>query len=285
VIVSRPPALDPEAETWAARFETVPPPPQPAEEAPRKRSGRWKTQVMGSMVPLEVSQAREERPPVSEPDSVQVHPAPAPRAAPTHFVQPTTLIHHELYGWTPKTAPAGFDVAPLRDAVVAQLAARSLSIAVTGAPGPQRSLVAAALGVALAQAGVRVLLVEADFDQPELHQALGVSAPSGAGFSQQLRARAPNVPPQPWLVARCTPTLNVLVEGRLRSPGHFAAGALRSALEELRGPHQVVIIHAPALDKLNELQELAPVIQAAVLARPAQPPSLQFGDSALLALF
>jgi hypothetical protein len=63
--MSRPPALDPDAEIWAARFETTPPPAPPAaapavvtEEAPRKRSGRWKTQVMGSMVPLAVAAAR-----------------------------------------------------------------------------------------------------------------------------------------------------------------------------------------------------------------------------------
>ncbi|MES1185457.1 MAG: hypothetical protein ABUL60_16715 [Myxococcales bacterium] len=282
MIVSRPPALDPEAETWAARFETVPPPAPPAEEPPRKRSGRWKTQVMGSMVPLEVSQAREERPPLSEPDSFQPQAAPAPRAAPA--VEAVTLVHHEVHGWGPKPVPAGLDVTALCDAVLKQLSARRVSLAVTGAPGPQRSQVAAALAAMLAQGGARVLLVEADFDHPELHQALGVSAPPGAGFSQQLRARAADGAPQTWTVARCTPNLNVLVEGRLRSPGQLAPGVLRNALEELRGQHHALILHAPSLDKASELRQLAPVIYGAVLAHPAQPPSVQFGDGALVAL-
>jgi Mrp family chromosome partitioning ATPase len=281
LIVSRPPALDPEAETWAARFETVPPPAPPAEEPPRKRSGRWKTQVMGSMVPLEVSQAREERPPLSEPDSFQPLAAPAPRVPAAEAV---TLVHHEVHGWGPKPVPAGLDVTALCDAVLEQLSSRRVSLAVTGAPGPQRSQVAAALAVVLAQGGARVLLVEADFDHPELHQALGVSAPPGAGFSQQLRARAADGAPQPWTVARCTPNLNVLVEGRLRSPGQLAPGVLRNALDELRGQHHALIIHAPSLDKTSELRQLATVTYGAVLAHPAQPPSVQFGEGALVAL-
>jgi Mrp family chromosome partitioning ATPase len=282
-IVSRPPALDPDAEIWAARFETVPPPP-PSEEAPRKRSGRWKTQVMGSMVPLEVSQARAERPPPSEPDNIQPQAVPPVREAQAPMIAPVTLVHHELHGWAPKPEPLGLDVTGIRDAIHKELSSRRVSIAVTGARGPERGQVAAALAVALAHGGARVLLVEADFDHPELHQALGISAPPGAGFSQQLRGRSPERPQQSWTVTRCAQNLNVLVEGRLRSPGQLAPGILKSSLEELGGQHDVVIIHAAPLDKASDLRQLAPLTQGVVLAQAPQAPRIQLGDGALSAL-
>jgi Mrp family chromosome partitioning ATPase len=288
-IMSRPPALDPEAERWAARFETVPPPAPTtaapsAEEAPRKRSGRWKTQVMGSMVPLDVVAAREERPPASEPDSYRDEPAVAPVAqAPTPAA--STLIHHDVpSGWRPNVDPAAPEVIALRDAVLLQAGGRRLCIGVTGARGPSRGQVASALAFALSQSGARVLLVEADFESPDIHQALAVNAPAGAGFSQQLGARGRNGQPQPWTVVRCSPNLQVLAEGRLRSPGLNASNEFERAIQELREQHHVVIIHAPPLDKPDDLRRIGPLTQAAVLASAGQTPTIQFGENALRAL-
>jgi Mrp family chromosome partitioning ATPase len=288
-IMSRPPALDPEAERWAARFETVPPPSPTAEapiaeEAPRKRSGRWKTQVMGSMVPLDVVAAREERPPMSEPDSYRAEPAPAPVAqAPTPTA--STVIHHDVpSGWRPNVDPTTPQVIALRDSILKQASGRRLCIGVTGARGPGRAQVAAALAFALSQSGARVLLVEADFESPEIHQALSINAPVGAGFSQQLVARGLNGQPKPWTVVRCSPNLQVLAEGRLRSPGLNASAEFERAIQELREQHHVVVIHTPALDKPDELRRIGQLTQAAVLVSGTQDPSVQFGESALRAL-
>jgi Mrp family chromosome partitioning ATPase len=200
------------------------------------------------------------------------------------MIAPVTLVHHELHGWAPKPEPLGLDVTGIRDAIRKELSSRRMSIAVTGARGPERGQVAAALAVALAHGGARVLLVEADFDHPELHQALGISAPPGAGFSQQLRERSPERRQQSWTVTRCAQNLNVLVEGRLRSPGQLAPGILKSSLEELGGQHDVVIIHAAPLDKASDLRQLAPLTQGVVLAQAPQAPRIQLGDGALSAL-
>lgn len=306
LIMSRPPALDPEAETWAARFETTPPPAPPPDEAPaateevpRKRSGRWKTQVMGSMVPLEVTAAREERPPPSEvPDSFRPQPGLVPEIVPVQpraqvaapvapaalASAPGALVHHDAPGWRPQLDPEALGVTPLRDAVLMQLSSRRLSIAVTGAPGDGRSQVAAALAYSLAQSGARVLVVEADFDRPALHQAMALSAPPGAGFSQQLRGHRSDGQAKPWAVLRCAPNLHALVEGRMRSPGLLTSGLLEGAIQELRGHHHVVIMHVPPLNKPSELRPLGTLVQAVVVTNPGQPPSVQFGDGALDAL-
>ena len=290
-IVSRPPALDPEAETWAARFETVPPPAPLEEEVPRKRSGRWKTQVMGSMVPLEVSSALEERAPMSEPDSFQsqasipevLSAAPA-QVVPVAAAAAPIAFHDVPLGWSPKLEPDAPAVTTLRDAVLGQSSKRQLCIAVTGPAGPSRAHLAGSLGWSLAQSGARVLLVEADFDRPELHEALAVAAPPGAGFSQQLRGHRPDMPAPPWVLVRCTATLRALVEGRLRSPGMLSSSGFGAAIRELRGQHDVLIFHAPSLDKATDLRPLAALSQAVVVATTGQAPTINFGDSALRAL-
>ncbi len=296
-IMSRPPALDPDAERWASRFETVPPPPeaQAAADAsraaePRKRSGRWKTQVMGSMVPLEVAAAREGRP-LSEPppDAPRyAQPDPVPVAASAPVAAPpvaATLIHHDVpAGWQPNVDPADPNALPLRDGVLAHGLSRRLTLAVTGDSGPARARVSATLAFALASAGARVLLIEADFESPQIHNALAVNAPTGAGFSQQLMARRHDKRPRPWTVLRCSPNLAVLAEGRLRSPGQLISDDFARALRELAEQHHVVVLHAPALGYQAELRALHGLVQGVVLVRAGSASSMQLGDGALLPL-
>ena len=290
-IMSRPPALDPEAETWAARFETLPPPAptvEDAEEVPRKRAGRWKTQVMGSMVPIEVSQMREERPPLSEPASSRPE-QPEPVAvvvAPTRPTKPTAGVapHDVPVGWRPNVSLEIPEVPALRDAVLKQASARRLSLVVTGASRQNRTQMACALAFALAHSGARVLLVEADFDNPELHQALAVDAPPGAGFSQQLMGRRQDDHPRPWGVVRCMPNLHALVEGRLRSPGLLASAEFARALQDLRDEHDVLIVHAPLNHRRTELWTLGGLTQGVIVTNDGQPTTLQFGDGALRAM-
>jgi len=291
-IMSRPPALDPAAEAWAARFETLPPPGplQQEDPTPRKRSGRWKTQVMGSMVPLEVVAAREERPPYSEPvgsrggpEPAEAWTAPGPAPAPSPTAPP--LIQHDVPpGWRPNIDPTTPAVITLRDAVLKEVSSKRLTLAVTGVRGPGRAQLAAGLALALSQKGVLVLLVEADFDSPEIHQALSIAAPAGAGFSQQLMARRQEQQSRPWIVVRCSPHLQVLAEGRLRSPGQLAAEAFERAIRELRDQHHVVVIHAPSLDKPRDLQPVADLVQAVAIANADQSATIQFGEGALRVL-
>src|SRR6185369_433923 len=98
------------------------------------------------------------------------------RQAVTEIAATPVAYHDVPSGWIPKLEADAGAVAGLRDAVLSQLSSRPLCLAVTGSAAG-RAPVAAALGVALAQGGLRVLLVEADFDKPELHLALGVTAP------------------------------------------------------------------------------------------------------------
>jgi Mrp family chromosome partitioning ATPase len=291
--MSRPPALDPEAERWAARFETLPPPPPEAtvqegphgEAAPKRGgAGRWKTQVMGSMVPLEVQAAREERRPLSKPPAYEAQVVPVPQA-PTPAA--STLVHHEVApGWRPNADPTHPHIVALRDAILKQGLSRHLRVAVSSAPGAAgKAQVAGGLALALSQAGARVLLIEADFDNPQVHHAMAVSAPSGAGFSQQIIARRHDHQARPWVVVRCSGTLQILAEGRLRSPGLLASEEFERAIRELTEQYHVLVMHAPSLDKTTDLQAIDALAQAAVVLSGTGAPTIQFGTNPLRAQF
>jgi Mrp family chromosome partitioning ATPase len=296
--------LDPEAERWASRFETVPPPEDPAAappapavpaaaapptvEEPQRKKGRWKTQVMGSMVPLEVSLAREERAPLSEeaPHRPLSEPPPIVVAAQAAAQAPTpsasTLIQHDVpTGWRLPVDVETPEIAALRDAVLAHKASRRVCIVTTGASGARRAQVAAALAFSLTQRGARVLLAEGDFDGPELHQVLDISPPPGSGFSQQLGARRQGGQLRPWTVVRCAPQLHVLVEGRMRSPGMLASGEFERAMLELREQHDVVVVHAPPQERGSDLPTLRGLAQGVLLAPAKGAATLEFGDAAL----
>jgi Mrp family chromosome partitioning ATPase len=135
--------------------------------------------------------------------------------------------------------------------------------------------------MSLADAGARVLLLEADFDQPQLHQVMSVTAPVGAGFSQQIIARKHGVPSRPWVVVRCSHSLQVLAEGRVRSPGILALHEFGHAIRELGELHHVLVMHAPSLDKPSDLRALDELAQVTVLAQPDQPPAIHFGHQPL----
>jgi Mrp family chromosome partitioning ATPase len=279
--VSRPPALDPEAERWAARFETLPP---AAEDPARKRSGRWKTQVMGSMVPLEVVAAREERVPLSD-APLSAAPPGRPLSAPPNAV--ASVVHRDVpAGWRSDLDAFDPQVSGLRDQVMQHGQARRLGIVVTGAFGESKAKVAAGLALALAKVGARVLLVEADFDQPRLHQVLGLDAPAGAGFSQQMITRLHDQQPQqrPWIMMRCSPNLQALVEGRFRSPGLLASRVFENAIVELRDQYHVVIMAGPATSTPGDLRALDGLAEAVVLVQSDGTAVIDFGPSSLRAL-
>jgi Mrp family chromosome partitioning ATPase len=93
----------------------------------------------------------------------------------------------------------------------------------------------------------RILLIEADFEYPTMHELTGVDMPAGAGFSQQIRRRIRGGERKPWVVVRCSPTLDLLVEGALRSPGVLFSQEFGDAVRELRRTYDIIVIDAPVI--------------------------------------
>lgn len=101
------------------------------------------------------------------------------------------------------------------------------------------------LALMLAEAGARVLVLEANFDFPAVARALGVEMPKNSGFSQQLHARIRTGERTPWTVVRCTPNLHVIGEGFMRSPGVALSREFADALADLRGAYDFIIADGP----------------------------------------
>lgn len=238
---------------------------------------------MGSMVPLEIAERQELAPDSELGDSFRARAAEPARQALGPVA--STSIHYDVpLGWKPNLGAASPEVAGLRDAILEQANGRRITVLATGPAGPGRALVAGALALALGEAGSRVLLVEADFDAPEVHRALALATPPGAGLSQQLMERRHARAHTPWVLMRCSANLQVLAEGRLRSPGLIGSREFEQALVELREQHHIVIVHAPALSRPDDLRALASLGQAVLLIEPGKPSQLRFSDRPLQGL-
>ena len=104
------------------------------------------------------------------------------------------------------------------------------------------------LALSLALSGSRrVLLLEADPTQPVLDRIVGIQVPLAAGISQQLHRRT-SASPSAWTVVRVAESLDVLAEGRFRTPGVFYGKAFGTAIAELRLHYDVIVADGPIVE-------------------------------------
>ncbi|HSJ52419.1 MAG TPA: polysaccharide biosynthesis tyrosine autokinase [Anaerolineae bacterium] len=140
----------------------------------------------------------------------------------------------------------------------------SRSILVTSPePGEGKSAIVANLAQALANAGRRVIVVDANLRQPVMHEILDVS--NKVGLS--------NVLTQEWTVKEAVQTtrvrgLWVLTSGTahpnpamlLNSPG------MQGLLEELTHPFDVIVVDTPPVLAVSDATLLAPMVDGVLLA-------------------
>lgn len=130
-----------------------------------------------------------------------------------------------------------------------------------------KSEIAAQLASSLAELGQRrVLLLEADFDAPAVHRAVGLQTPAFKGFSRQLYARARSGERTPWSVARCAPNLSVLAEGTLRTPGLLPSVQFSQALAELRRAYDIIVADGPIAGSTADARALDGVADGVMFA-------------------
>lgn len=141
--------------------------------------------------------------------------------------------------------PAVEDLRILRTALLAALAgARSRVVVATGpAPGEGVSFVCANLGLLLARARRRVLVVDADLRAGGLHLRLGV--PAGPGLAEALAGAAPL---EAAIHRTGTPQLDVLPAGRRPAPSAelLAGPELEALLAQAAQRYDVVLVDTPA---------------------------------------
>jgi Mrp family chromosome partitioning ATPase len=129
-----------------------------------------------------------------------------------------------------------------------------------------KSIVAAELALGLAEGRhPRVLLLEGDFHWPSVHRLMRVEMPLSTGFSQQLRAHTHGQPADRFSVVECSPTLHVLAEGVMRSPGLILTKQFEESIRALRTYYDFIVIDGPATDSDIDCNALAQTLDGAVL--------------------
>ncbi len=162
----------------------------------------------------------------------------APRSAPPTWRLGPAITEDDDRGQLSALCDQVLSLARQRCFVVGVTSERSLNGA--------KSRVAARLAAMLASDGrARVLLLEADFDYPAVQRLMAIDMPHASGFSQQMRTRIKTGQHHPWVVVRCSPSLHVLGEGVVRSPGILFSQEFSEAIAELRRCYDVIVADGP----------------------------------------
>jgi capsular exopolysaccharide synthesis family protein len=136
-------------------------------------------------------------------------------------------------------------------------------IMVTSAvPGEGKTTAAIQLGLALAEVGKTVTLIEADLRRPTVIRSLGLVG--GAGLTSILTGGAD---PDDVLQSHATPGLSVIGAGPLPpNPGELLGSAhMRTLIEDLRSRNDYVLIDTPPLLPVADSIGLAAVVDGVLL--------------------
>jgi non-specific protein-tyrosine kinase len=127
--------------------------------------------------------------------------------------------------------------------------------------GEGKTTVVANLGVALAESGQRVLLIDVDLRQPGLHDLFGLAR--SPGLSEALIADQGEVP----RVATAVPDLFLLPAGEPPpNPAEFVASArLARLLERAREQADYVLVDSPPVTAVSDAAILATLVDGVVL--------------------
>jgi Mrp family chromosome partitioning ATPase len=150
--------------------------------------------------------------------------------------------------------------------------AKCLVVGVSSAPAQRvrKNVLAARLATMLSESSaVTVLLLEADFEQPGLHEVIKVSVPPRMGFTQQIHRRAAEGTRGPWAVIRRSNTLSVMAEGLIRMPGMLTSPEFARAVEQLRELYDVIVLSGPPAGRGADARAFADIIDVMVFALEA----------------
>ena len=241
---------------------SIPQTPYPARPSPPPR-----TEPFGSLPPVQTKRPSSEPP--ADPNAPKT-PAPPPPEV-TKPVANVIRRHPVLAGWRPdaKVVPGS------RRQIAAEILTSGVEgcqvIGITGLRGlgGEKSRAAVEITFALSEAKhPRILLVEGDFHFPQIQNWLKLEVPLAAGFSQQLRSRIQGAKEGRWHVVECQPSLHVLAEGVMRSPGLLLSNQFEQAIRELKSYYDIVILDAPLAPNEADGQALVDVLDGIVVLGP-----------------
>ncbi|MGC4093555.1 MAG: hypothetical protein QM756_37785 [Polyangiaceae bacterium] len=166
-------------------------------------------------------------------------------------------------GWRPDLSLLPESRRSLCDELYPLAVSRCCAVGVVGSREGKnaKSRLAAELSLALAESGhARVLLLDADLEQPAVKRLMRVEMPLTLGFSEQLRARIEVRVPRPWTVIECWPSLHVMAEGSTPLPELLLSRPFEDCLRELGYFYDFIVIDGPSIDNTSACQAVQDVI-------------------------
>jgi polysaccharide biosynthesis transport protein len=138
----------------------------------------------------------------------------------------------------------------------------SKSIVITSAvPGDGKSTVSANLAISLAQAGARVLLVDADLRRGQMHKRFSV--PDGPGLAEVLAEECV------WskaVVHTSTPNLDLLPCGKPpRRPASLLVSRTKKLLEQMDGHYDYYLFDSAPVMAADDVSSLAPQVDGVLM--------------------
>jgi Mrp family chromosome partitioning ATPase len=193
--------------------------------------------------------------------------APAAEAKPA---RPTIRTRRAHAGWSPDPSITPGARRELVDQLIPFVVDGCFVLGVSAVPEAraQKTRVSCEIALALAEARhPRVLLIEGDFQWPIVHELMRIEMPFSLGYSQQLRS---SEPPETrgWTVVECGPSLHVIGEGIMRSPGLILSNHFEDSLRSFRSVYDIVVIDGPPISSEADCRALDSLVDGLVLVSP-----------------
>ncbi len=157
-----------------------------------------------------------------------------------------------------------------------------LLLVTSSIPGEGKSVTAANLGITLAEAGARVLIVDADLRKGTLHEYFQKSAAPGLTeiLSREADWKAVAQPAN-------TPNLSVIPRGRTaRNPSElFLAPITKDLIAELGAHYDIVLFDSAPVMAADDVATLAPLVEGVVFVIRANFTSARIARAALDLLY
>ncbi len=198
-------------------------------------------------------------------------------AQPRNGAKPALPGGDLLLAALPAIADSGSEVSPIEDsfrAILASLlfsprnALPSICLVITSAgPGEGKSTVISNLGLAMAETGRRVLLIDGDLRSPRLHEIFGIA--NREGLTELLRDEEPGPESSSTRLIRVTAKSSLYVLPAGSAVGNISnllySARLPKLLERFREEFEVILIDSPPMMHVPDARVLARVAGAVVL--------------------
>jgi hypothetical protein len=180
------------------------------------------------------------------------------------------VIPHDVGpSWAPDPRLDPAPCRPLSRELFAFGVEHCFTLGVSCVPGldEERTELAGSLALALTANGhARVLLIDANFDQPLQHTVMRAEMPPGKEFARQIQEHMMAQGSDQWSVLRCTKNLHLLLGGPSSTPGMILTRSFELCVRGMRTYYDFIVLDGPSGSRETECQAFDGVVDGLVIA-------------------